>query len=219
MSPAVEARRLLRGCRSGALATLSTRLNGHPFASAVPFMADYDASPILLISRLAEHTKNIACDARVSLMVHEPNADPQVAPRLTIAGHCRRIEAPASMRNRYIRYFPAAADLLALDFDFHRIAPTAIRYIGGLGKIHWLATPAFSDAGGIDARLEHEWLARLERSASDAGADTRRVVGIDCDGIDIAHDGLVRRCAFAESVTQPEALATAIRALLDRATE
>lgn len=208
---------MLRSCRSGALATLSARLDGHPFASVVPFMTDFDASPVLLVSRLAEHTRNIAFDARVSLMVHDSNADVQAAARLTIVGTCTRIDPGAPLRDRYLRLFPAAADLLALDFDFHRIEPIAIRYIGGFGRIHWLSPEVFADTGGIDDTIERDWLIRLNTHYAQALRDKGRAVAIDCDGIDVAREDTVQRIAFAESATQSQALAAAIHDLLGRA--
>jgi len=217
MSQAVEARRVLRTCRSGALATLSARLNGHPFASVVPFMTAFDASPIVLISRLAEHTKNIAFDPRVSLMVHEPNADIQSAARLTIAGTCTRIDPDAPLRERYLKLFPGAVDLLALDFDFHRIAPIAFRYIGGFGKIHWLSPESFADAGGIDDIIERTWLRRLNSEHAQVLRDEGTAIALDCDGIDIACEGGVRRIAFTRSVKDPQAIAAAIDDLRERA--
>lgn len=218
MSPSVEARRLLRACRSGALATLSVRLEGHPFASIVPFMTDYDGSPVLLVSRLAEHTKNMARDPRVSLMAHDPQTDVQAGARVTIAGASSRFDAPPALRARYVRLFPSAADLLTLDFDFHRIEPIAVRYIGGFGRIHWLETESFRDASGIDAAIESEWLARLNGSA-DFVAAGRRAAALDNDGIDVATAQGVVRLGFEESVQSPQDLPEALRALAGRPVE
>lgn len=207
---AVEARRLLRTCRSGALATLSQRLDGHPFASVVPFMSDFDGSPILLVSRLAEHTKNIAFDARVSLMVHEPGADVQASARLTIAGRCTRFAADDLMRQRYIRHFPQAADLLALDFEFHRIEPTAIRYIGGFGRIHWIACETFVNAAGITCALERDL---IDAIATRSTVSQLHVIAVDCDGIDHMTSNGVTRIAFDESVGHAEELTATIERL------
>ncbi|HWN30853.1 MAG TPA: pyridoxamine 5'-phosphate oxidase family protein, partial [Burkholderiales bacterium] len=62
MSIAAEARRLLRKNRFGMLATLSKKFGGHPFGSITPYILDHDARPVILISTLAEHTKNIEND-------------------------------------------------------------------------------------------------------------------------------------------------------------
>lgn len=191
-------------------------------------MSDYDASPVILVSRLAEHTKNIGFDARVSLMVHERGTDMQAAARLTLAGTCERIEGSFAAADRYVRLFPSASDYLALDFEFYRIAPTAIRYIGGFGSVHWLAPEPFRHDGGIDSPLEREWLEHLNRdrkddlqrlSARHRGGDrdsTARAVALDCDGIDLAADERSSRLPFAAPITSPADLPAAIKNLFDR---
>lgn len=222
MTHGMEARRLLRHCRSGALATLSKRLKGHPYASIVPFMSDFDGTPVLLISRLAEHTKNIEADARVSLMVHEPTTDVQAAARLTVVGTCMRDDGEAALRERYVRLFPDANDLLALDFDFFRIVPSTIRYIGGFGKIHWADARSFLDAGGVDSGIEREWLDRsgemYRQDRNGEAAASVRAVALDCDGIDVrADDGHCTRLAFIRSAATPAEIPEALRTLFPRA--
>lgn len=223
MTDGIEARRLLRHCRSGALATLSKRLNGHPYASVVPFMSDYDGSPVLLISRLAEHTKNIQADSRVSLVVHEPSADVQRAERLTVIGNCVRINCEAALRERYVRLFPEAGDLLALDFDFHRITLSTVRYIGGFGKIHWVDASAFLYAGGIDGSVERVWLDRSDQTHRShrtfVSGESVRAVALDCDGIDVrSDDDRITRIAFDRSAATPADLPEALRKLFQQAT-
>jgi putative heme iron utilization protein len=227
VTPAVEARRLLRARRSGALATVSKRLNGYPYASVVPFMTDHDGSPVLLLSRLAEHTKNVAADERVSLMVHEPQADVQAAARLTLAGTCRRIERMESMRQRYLGLFPHAAELLALDFDFYRIVPVAIRYIGGFGAIHWIACAAFMATGGITAAVEAAWLPRLNaehgaaliecvrRRAGSAPREPVRAVALDCDGFDLRWADRELRVSFPDALASADDLPAALASLAE----
>jgi len=224
MNRTVEARRLLRRCRSGALATVSKRLHGYPFASVVPFMTHYDASPVLLISRLAEHTKNINADPRVSLMVHEPGADVQAAARLTITGKCARIEDPSSFQSRYLRLLPSASELLALDFDFYRIAPVAIRYIGGFGAIDWLPVETFAVACPDAAELERACLLRLNKEYSSmlhdccrhfngSAPDACAAVAMDCDGIDIRTADSLLRVYFGKPVAVAEDLPHALEEL------
>ena len=62
------ARSLLRRSRQGALATLMAG-SGDPYCSLVNVASHPDGSPILLISRLAVHTRNLLGDPRVSLML------------------------------------------------------------------------------------------------------------------------------------------------------
>ena len=84
--PSRLARSLLRRSRQGALATLMAG-SGDPYCSLVNIASHSDASPILLISRLALHTKNILADNRVSLMLDERAAgDPLEGARIMLAG-------------------------------------------------------------------------------------------------------------------------------------
>lgn len=63
MSLAQDARRWLRAHRYGLLSTHSRAVEGYPFGSVVPYVLDHEACPVLLVSRLAEHTRNLAADA------------------------------------------------------------------------------------------------------------------------------------------------------------
>lgn len=209
MNHAIEARRLLRACRFGSLATISKRLGGYPFVTIVPFMTDHDASAIILISRLAEHTKNIVADVRTSLMVHEAGPDVQSSARLTLSGECRRLTKTDEIAARYLRLFPSAAQLTTLDFDFYRIAPVAIRFIGGFGSIHWVAPASFTPHGDAVAAHEEACLRRINGEWAGAlrdccmhlqGAMPREclAVALDCDGIDVRVDGALMRIPWPE---------------------
>ncbi len=84
---------LLHTCTHGTLATHSTTLPGYPFATAVPYVLDDRHRPILCISALAAHTKNLLADPRVSLSVVQPGADEvQDTARLTLVADAVRIE-------------------------------------------------------------------------------------------------------------------------------
>jgi putative heme iron utilization protein len=140
MNNAIEARRMLRAHRYGALGTLSKKFGGHPFASITPYLLDINGSLVILISTLAEHTKNIEYDQRVSLITHDQH-DPQIQTqgRVTVLGNATRELNCDETSLHYLRYFPEAETYLAMsDFSFYRIHPIAIRYIGGFGHIHWV---------------------------------------------------------------------------------
>ena len=85
-NPAKLARSLLRRSRQGALATLRAG-SGDPYCSLVNVASHPDGSPILLISRLAVHTRNLLADSRVSLMLDErAPGDPLEGARIMLAG-------------------------------------------------------------------------------------------------------------------------------------
>src|SRR6202521_287478 len=84
--PQPPAKTLMREGRSGALATLMTG-SGDPYCSLVNVASSADGSPLLLISRLAVHTKNILADPRVSLMLDErKQGDPLQGARVMLMG-------------------------------------------------------------------------------------------------------------------------------------
>jgi len=117
--PSAAARALLRRHHAGTLATLSHRLGGYPFGSVVPFVLDHAARPVMLVSRLAEHTRNIEADRRASLLVSEPTVDVQAGARLTLVGDVARVTGNlGALRARYLRYFPDAGRLLVGRFRF-----------------------------------------------------------------------------------------------------
>src|SRR5947199_4507677 len=120
------ARSLLRRSRQGALATLMTG-SGDPYCSLVNVATHPDGSPILLISRLAVHTRNILDDSRVSLMLDErAEGDPLEGSRIMLAGRAEELsgEAAALARRRYLAAHPAAEAFVEFkDFAFFRIAP------------------------------------------------------------------------------------------------
>src|SRR6201989_186027 len=93
--------RLLREGRSGALATLMAG-SGDPYCSLVNVATAADGAPLLLISRLAVHTKNILADARVSLMIDERKAgDPLQGARIMLMGTAAATQDPHA-RRRYL---------------------------------------------------------------------------------------------------------------------
>src|SRR5690348_8174338 len=109
-NPSRLAKSLLRRSRQGALASLMAE-TGDPYCSLVNVASASDGSPILLISLLAVHTKNIIADPRVSLMLDErAPGDPLEGARIMVGG---RAEAAGGderngLRRRYLNAHPSA---------------------------------------------------------------------------------------------------------------
>jgi putative heme iron utilization protein len=229
MTHGEEARQFLRAHHSGVLSTLSASLSGYPFGSIVPFVLDADCRPVILISALAEHTKNVAADPRTSLIIHGYEEDVQAGPRLTLVGDAARIAEDPAVQNRYLRYFPAALDLLALaDFSFWSIEPKRLLFIRGFGRIHWIDRDAFRPPENRLAAAEEEIIAHMNADHRAALAHYCRhahrttprevtMVGIDCDGFDVRADGRLLRIAFGEPVTNPGKARAALAAMARRA--
>lgn len=208
-----DARRYLRGHRSGVLSTLSAKLGGYPFGSIVPFVLDRDCRPVILISALAEHARNLAADPRASLIVHDYADDVQAGTRLTLAGDATPLADDAEARAGYLRRFPAAQQLLALgDFSFWAIAPMRLLFIRGFGRIDWIDAAEFAPPANSLAEAEGTIVAHMNADHTVALADYCRhfhgvtpvaveMTGIDCDGFDVRADGRLLRLEFPDAVT------------------
>lgn len=139
-----EVRQLLEGERYGVLATLSTRRDGWPFASVTAYALDEDGQPLLLLSNLAEHTRNLRADPRASLLVTDSSAgtsDPQAATRATLLGAVEVVSdtARAAARQHYVAQHPQSEEYLQLsDFRLYVLRAVEARFIKGFGEMGWV---------------------------------------------------------------------------------
>jgi len=201
------ARQLLRAHRYGALSTLSRKFDGHPFGSITPYLVDHDGSLLILISTLAEHTKNIQSDPRVSLITHnQEDAHIQTQGRITVVGTASLIAEREQAGKRYLRYFPEAQTYFAMqDFSFYRIVPLALRYIGGFGDIHWVKAEKYRVPPNKLAAEEDRLLDRINTART---KEQGLLIGIDCDGFDLCVNERTERHDFPTLVLDgPQALA------------
>jgi putative heme iron utilization protein len=232
--PVRLARSLLRRRRQGALATRMAG-DGDPYCSLVNVASHADGSPILLISCLALHTKNILADSRVSLMLDERTAgDPLEGARIMVAG---RAEAAGAsdldlLRRRYLNAHPSAEAFANFkDFSFFRIAPSGAHLVAGFGRIVDLRPEQFltdiSDAAPLleaeqDAiehmNADHRDAVQLcaTRLCGAAAADWR-CTGCDPDGMDMEADGMTLRLDFPRRIVTPMALRQMLKQLADQA--
>jgi len=204
MKPVVEpVIDLLHRATYGTLATQSTRLPGYPYATIVPNVLDECHRPLLLISALAEHTKNLLADPRLSLSLLETNcANVQTAARLTVIGDAERFDPGELLQARYLRYLPDAEQYLQLDFMFFRIIPKRLRPIAGLGRMGWLEADDFSRLPSISLETENMLLDSVQRVVPEGIS----ILGIDCYGIDFKANGLRKRQGFGETAVHEEYL-------------
>lgn len=137
-----EVRALIARERDGMLATLSRKVEGWPFGSVTPYALAASGDPIILISELAEHTRNLRADARASLLVSDSTGDDsQAAARATLLGYGIPVPAPfqADARSRYLDRFPNSESYFGVhDFSLFQIKMTSVRFIGGFGEIYWV---------------------------------------------------------------------------------
>jgi len=227
MEAAVEARKFLRTTRNAVLSTHSARFPGYPFGSIAPFVLDHAGNPLILISTIAEHTKNIQADSKVSLIAFDPSAaDMQAAGRLTLLGMATPTSKDdAAVRGRYLRYFPQAAQYFDMhDFLFHRIEVSQARYIGGFGKIHWIQGHELHPQPNQLTEQEAAILDHMNADHADSlkaycrhwhhiEPQTVSMLGIDTDGFDVRADDKILRFDFDTPVTDAQSARTALVAM------
>ena len=204
MSLATEAKQFLRSTRSGVLSSFSVKFDGYPFGSVMPFVLGHDCQPILFISSIAEHTKNIIANPKVSLMVFQNdirNAEELHANgRLTLIGEAEQLNKyDANLMARYCRYLPESTGYLAMhDFQFYRINISQARYIAGFGKMGWVSREEIVDIKNANAIAALE-TSMIEHMNADHQENIKQycqhfygawpshvnLIGIDCDGFDV----------------------------------
>jgi heme iron utilization protein len=229
--PRAAAKRLLRESRSGALATLMTP-SGDPYCSLVNVATAADGAPLLLLSRLALHTKNILSDARVSLMVDERKAgDPLEGARVMLMGRASLTEDPEA-RRRYLDRQPEAETFAGFgDFAFYRVALTRAHLVAGFGRIVDLEPhEVLLDLAGLEALVaaEAEIVAHMNRDHVDTarlyatkllGAPDGdwRCAGCDPEGLELQDGRIALRLTFPRPISGPGMLRQVLRQLADRA--
>jgi heme iron utilization protein len=154
---AERARTLAYLVRSGALATLSRKHAGHPFASVMPYALDELGQPLVLVSSMALHTQNLQVDPRASLLVTQPVAnapgqepgDPLAAARLTLLGEARQLSGAdiGNARETYLARHPRASYWVDFDdFSFWRLDVKDLYFVGGFAAMDWVTADDYRAA-------------------------------------------------------------------------
>ena len=184
------------------LATLSTlRPGGHPFGSVVQYIDDGGA-PVIFVSELAEHTKHLRADGRASVLVTSPVAvddDPMALPRLCLVGRFATISPEPVLRERFFARHPTAQTYAAFaDFAFWRLDVEAVRFVGGYGRMSWVAPDGYVAAGpdplaaDIEGIVNHmnddhadACLAYVQALGGLPAATSARLLSVDRLGMDL----------------------------------
>ena len=232
-TPANSARALMRAHDTATLASAlqaGDETNGGreagawPYASLVLVACAFDASPILLISQLAEHTKNIVKDDRVALLYDGTGGPDRLSgDRVSVLGRARPTDDPDA-RARYLARHPSAAGYAGFaDFGFFRIEVTRAHLVAGFGRIDWIggrdlmfAADASAPLAGAEAELvldmneNHPEKVRFLAENLGLDGDGWRMTGCDPEGCDLRHEGDVARFVFPIPVFTPDEARAAI---------
>jgi putative heme iron utilization protein len=225
---------LLQGTRS-VLSTHSQELPGYPFGSVAPYCLDGQGRPVILISALAQHSKNLRADPRASLIVLAGGEDIQANARLTLLGDFSPVPASETdaLAERYYRFFPQSRDHhKTLDFSFWVLKPVRARFIGGFGRIHWVAPEHILRPNPFDPARETDIVTHMNQDHADAlrryctqaGIPLNEgaapvMVGIDAEGLHLRLGDRIERIAFAAPVDTPAAARATLVAMARSARE
>jgi putative heme iron utilization protein len=229
--PQSVAKKLVRQARSGALATLMAG-TGDPYCSLVNVATLADGAPLLLLSRLAVHTRNVLADCRASLMLDERNAgDPLEGARIMLMGNAVACQDPHARRRYLARQSGAQMFVDFADFAFYRVALQTAHLVAGFGRIVDLSpAQVLTDLAGTEALLsaepeiiahlnaEHaEILARLATALLGAPDGPWVCVGCDPEGLELSLGRSVLRLDFNGRVRTPEELRQELKRLAEQA--
>jgi heme iron utilization protein len=222
-------RRLMRRCERGALAT---SLGGAPYASLVLVGLDLDATPLLLISDLAQHSRNIAFDPRIALLFDgtEDAADRLDGPRLTVLGQAI-IVTDARLLARFTARHPSSARYAGFaDFRLYRITVERAHFVAGFGRIQWIdgaelcltadvaALARAEPAILLHMNADHDTAINLYAQRLLGRAQTGwRMTGIDPEGVDLRGGGETARLDFPAPVVSAEEARAALVRLAEKA--
>ncbi|KAL1211548.1 hypothetical protein V5N11_023556 [Cardamine amara subsp. amara] len=154
LSPVDEIRTVLNGSVRGMLSTFSQKYEGYPSGSMVDFACDDDGSPILAVSSLAVHTKDLLANPKCSLLIARDPED-RTGLRITLHGDAVLVsdKDQAAVRSAYLAKHPNAFWVDFGDFSFMRIEPKVVRYVSGIATA-FLGSGEFSkekfQAGKVD---------------------------------------------------------------------
>ncbi len=221
-----EAKTLLRTAREAALATRD-RLSGAPFATLVGVASDPAGAPLLLLSTLSSHTKNLAADPGASLLLAAPHrrGDPLNRPRLTLVGALKSATEPAAKARYLVRNPKAKLYAGFADFATYRFETIAVHFNGGFGKAAPLSPADIAtDLAGAESLFaeEERLLAGVNKRdpaffSRMVGRSARwRAIGLDPEGFDLAAGASLARVHFTAPAATPAAWLQALEKLARR---
>lgn len=214
---AMRARQLFAGAFNAVLSTHSLEHPGYPFGSVVPFMLSREGLPLLLLSHLSQHTRNLDSDRRCGFTVVETgDGDVQQRGRLSAVGDILRVTGGTDV-DRYFEYFPHSRMYYeTLGFHFYHFLPERFHWNGGFASARWFSADRIVRANPFEATVEARIRDHMNRDHRDALAgylsgfgpaaeDDIAMVGMDAEGLDLRIGERLIRLTLPREVDTPEA--------------
>ena len=212
---ALKARTLFNTRCDGVLSTHSIDLPGYPFGSITPYCINRNGQPVILISTIAQHTRNILADNKVSLIAYDPQTDDtQAAGRVTYIANAVKID-DENIAERYYRFYPMSRNFHKThNFNFYTLDFVRVRYIGGFGEIYWIEKADFLKANPFSFEEETGIVEHMNADHQDAinhycdlfelaydAKNLPKLVGIDSEGFELRIGGRLERLQFDSAIS------------------
>lgn len=237
-TPGEEARTVVAAANVGTLASLSD--DGTPWASIVTFGATDAGEPVLVVSTMAEHGRNLAREPRCSVAIAEsvpPGEDPLDRARITLAGHVivpEGAEADSALEAHAAHYPYARGYATYADFTTYVLRVERVRWVGGFARMSTVDAADYASAE-VDPTALGAGYAREHLNADHADAVLlwAQTLGGYADATEATCEAIDRygvdlrvqtprgqapvRVGFAEPAQSPGELRSATVALTERA--
>jgi putative heme iron utilization protein len=229
-SPGDACRRLTRATDRAVLSTILAE-TGEPYASLVLLACTQAAEPLLLLSDLADHTKNLKAEPRASILLDGTGGleNPLTGARASLQGPITKIHDPEALA-RFVRRHPSAGLYASFgDFNLYRMAPERAHLVAGFGRIHWTTEDLVVDTDGEALGAQEDGVvAHMNEDHCDAvGLYANRILGlagvgwrltgVDPEGCDLRRGGGVARIDFTRRVQDAEGARAELVKLVKRA--
>ena len=186
----------------------------------VTYATDTGGSPIFLFSDLSDHTQNLLENSRAAFLIERASHlnQPQAGPRLTLMGKIRKTK----MRNhisRFLNRHPKAKIYANFsDFNYYRMVVTELHFVGGFATSEWFKGSKIILPASISNKVsnaekdiidhmnfDHQGVVNFYANViCKRKGSAWKLVGVDCDGVDLACASRVARLNFKNRVNNPE---------------
>ncbi len=227
LARAKEVRNLLRIATTASLAT-NMADGKEPYCSLVLMATDMRANPLLLLSDLAIHSRNLMKSPNASLLISAPSddEDPLTQARISVQGAVTPVADPG-LHNRFLRRYPSTADYASFsDFNFYRLTLERVHLVAGFGRINWVDKKRVINHSLFldDDDAETDVLDHMNSDHRDAvqllggkGGQNWQMCGVDPEGVDLRSGWHHKRILFDESATNTDDIRTQLIQLVQRA--
>lgn len=211
----VVAYELLRSANTASLSTHDP-VSAFPFCTLVNVAASFDGSPLIYVSNLSLHTRNILANPKVSLLISPAaKADLPRTTRITVVGNAVAMVDPI-FKERFNTYNPSYADYPAVGgFYIFKIEVLGVHFVDGAGGPSQLALDRIVNAhiescnvteikNGRQPKVNDDLIQAVERileTRSVEFSNPPSILSVDPDGVLVNLDGKLR---FLKQDTSPD---------------